>query len=217
MNRTDRLTRLRDLLASPDVQTRLQAAMAAGTRPAVGQVEVLVARCAVEPDFFVRDTLTWALTRHEQPLIMELLLDELASPVPQARSQALHTLSKLGDARAWPAITADLLRDPDDEVARAAWRTAAGLVPDDSRAELAEELASQFNRGGRDVQLSLSRAMAVLGEAALPVVQRAQTAKDPGVSAHAVATERLMQDPEEGFDAAIAEAERVVALRGAPG
>ncbi|MDI1465145.1 HEAT repeat domain-containing protein [Catellatospora sp. KI3] len=208
--------RWRAALEAPAASVRLSAALAAGTAPDAQYVEALVRRCAVEPDFYVRDMLTWALTRHEASSTVDRLLVELRSATPQARSQALHTLSKIGDPRAWPAITSELLRDADDEVARAAWRTAAGLVPQGHRAALAEQLSTQFNRGGRDVQLSLSRAFAALGEAAAPVVERAKAARDPGVRAHALATERIMQDPEEGFDGAIAHARRTVALLGAP-
>lgn len=39
---------------------------------------------------------------------------ELRSERAQARSQALHTFSKIKDPRTWPAITRSLLRDADD-------------------------------------------------------------------------------------------------------
>ncbi|MFR9802993.1 HEAT repeat domain-containing protein [Pseudonocardia sp. RS010] len=206
----------RSALESPAASARLQAALTAGMQPNSSQVEALVERCAVEPDFFVRDMLTWALTRHDTSVTVERLLSELGSDVPQGRSQALHTLSKIGDARTWPAITPELLTDEDDEVARTAWRTAAGLVPPGRETELAETLATQFARGDREVQRSLSRAFVALGAGVLPVVERAATARDPRVRAHAIATKRLVQRPEEDFDAAIAEARRIVALRGAP-
>jgi len=195
---------------------RLQVALAAGMRPAPEYVEVLVERCGIEPDFYVRDMLTWALTQHDADSAVDRLLPELRSENPQARSQALHTLSKIGDRRVWPAITADLLRDEDDEVARTAWRTAAGLVPQGCEAGLAETLSTQFDRGDRGVRLSLSRALIALGPAASPVIERAKADRDEGVRTHAIATEHLMRDPDQGFDAAIAEAERVVALLGAP-
>ena len=206
----------RSALESDVVSTRLRAALTAGMRPGSESVEVLVERCAVEPDFYVRDMLTWALTRHDGPATVERLLHELGSDVPQARSQALHTLSKIDDARTWPAITTELLTDEDDEVARTAWRTAVGLVPEGRETGLAETLSTQFGRGDREVQRSLSRAFVALGTAGLPVVERATAARAAGVRAHAIATKRLVQDPDEGFDAAIAEARRVVALRGAP-
>lgn len=214
---TDVAPRLRRALEAPEASTRLQAALAAGTRPDPAFVEVLIERCEVEPDFYVRDMLTWALTRHDSSAVVEDLLLELRSEVPQARGQALHTLSKIGDPATWPAITADLLQDADDEVARAAWRAAVAVVPEGQEASLAETLATQLGRGDRQVQLSLSRALASLGDRGSAVVERAKDHDDDGVRAHAIATARIMANPDEGFDAAIDEARRVVALRGAPG
>ena len=208
--------RLRRALEVESASARLQTAMAAGLRPRSTYIETLVQRCAVESDFFVRDMLTWALIQHDPSLTLEQVLPELRSPNPQARSQALHTLSKLGDARAWPAITTELLQDPEDEVARTAWRAAAALAPSEEAAALAEILSTQFNRGDRVMQRSLSRALAALGEAAATVVHRAKQHRNAGVRTHAFATERLIRNPDEGFDVAIAAAQRIVALRGAP-
>jgi hypothetical protein len=160
--------------------------------------------------------LTWALTRHPADLTVPLLLAEVQSDVPQARSQALHTLSKIGDSRGWEAITNALLFDADDEVARAAWRAAVVLVPEGEEGALASVLASQLGRGGRDVQLSLSRALAGLGEAGEGAVAAASTHLDEKVRLHALATQRIMRDPDESFEAAVFEAQRVVALQGAP-
>ncbi|WP_111765819.1 HEAT repeat domain-containing protein [Nakamurella deserti] len=189
--------RLEAALTQRDPSARLRAAMAAGTRPDPHFVEVLVARCAVEPDLSVREMLTWALVRHDQDLTVDRLVLELRSDILQARSQALHTLSKIGNRRAWPAVTRELLLHPDDTVARTAWRTAAGLVPPDRRSALAELLVTQLGRGGRDVQLSLCRALAMLGDTALPAVRRARVDPRPEIRAHAIATERLILDPEE--------------------
>ena len=173
-------------------------------------------RCAVEPDFFVRDMLSWALIRNDRATVTDRLLAELASATPQARSQALHTLSKVADPAVWPAITSDLLFDADDDVARAAWRTAAGLVPEANRARLAADLATQLGRGGRETRLSLSRALAMLGDAALPVLAQADTSTNEAVRAHAAATLRLIEDPDAAFDDAVQEATRARTLRGAP-
>ncbi len=197
MDSTTAADRLASVLTVGAPSARLRAAMAAGTRPDPAYVEILVARCAVEPDFGVREILTWALMRHDPDVTVDRLIRELRSDNPQARSQALHTLSKIGDDRAWPAITPDLLRDPDERVSRAAWRTAAGLAPPPARPALALELSRHFGRGDRDVQLSLCRALAMLGEAARPVVRQARVDPRPEVRVHAIATERLMDDPEE--------------------
>ncbi|NED80857.1 HEAT repeat domain-containing protein [Streptomyces sp. SID11233] len=193
---------------------RLRAALAVGTAPDPRFVDGLIERCAVEPEFLVRDMLTWALTRHPVPLTLPGLLRELRSERAQARSQALHTLSKIGDRQAWPAITRTLLCDADDEVARTAWRTAVALVPEGERSALATVLATQLGRGGRETQLSLSRSLVALGEAVEPALLGATTAPEPGVRAHAIATQRLLRDPDAGFEYAIEEAKRVVALGG---
>ncbi|MER7209407.1 HEAT repeat domain-containing protein [Streptosporangium sp. NPDC020072] len=191
---------------------RLRAAMAIGTTPDPLFVGRLVERCAIEPEFYVRDMLTWALTRHPASVTIPALLKELRSERAQARSQALHTLSKIGDRRTWPAITQALLTDSDDEVARSAWRAAVILVPEGEEAGLAAVLATQLGRGGRQTQLSLSRALVALGEAIVPALRAAATDPRPRVRAHAIATERLLNDPETGFEFAIEEAKRVVAL-----
>lgn len=209
-------TRLRKALSADDASRRLQAALTAGTRPDPAFIEVLVERCAVEPDFSVREMLTWALIRHDHDAVLDRLLPELRSAVAQARSQALHTLTKIAAPATSSAITTDLMQDADDQVARTAWRAAAELAPRSHRASVGATLATQFARGDRDVQLSLSRAFAVLGDAAAAVVAQAQGHQDEAVRAHAIATERIMADPEEGFDAAIDEARKVVALRAAP-
>jgi HEAT repeat protein len=206
-------TRLAEALTAGDGSTRLKAALAIGSSPEPGLVDTLVARCAVEPDFYVRDMLTWALTRFPSEITLPKLLAELLSERPLARSQALHTLSKIKDSSAWPAITRSLLRDADDEVARSAWRAAVVLVPNGQENYLAEELVGQLGRGNREVQLSLSRALAALGEPVVaPVLQRVMVSGDPGVRAHASATERLLQDPDAAFDLAVDQAKRIFAL-----
>ncbi|MER7863432.1 HEAT repeat domain-containing protein [Amycolatopsis japonica] len=206
--RTSPDLRVLDALGAESSSTRLQAALAAGTHPDVGFVGPLVARCAIEPDFYVRDMLTWALTRLPAENTVPVLLAELGSEVAQARSQALHTLSKIGDRAAWPAITRSLLHDADDEVARSAWRAAVVLVPDGERARLARDLADQLGRGDRTVRLSLSRALVALGPVIEPVLRAGAASTDLAVRAHAHATERLLRDPDAGFD----ESKRIVAL-----
>src|SRR3954469_10042972 len=105
-------------LENSDSSAWLRAAMASCSFPDPRSIDKLIERCAIEPDFYVRDMLTWALTRHEPSTTVPKLIDELRSERAQARSQALHTLSKIGDRRAWPAITRALLSDADQEVAR---------------------------------------------------------------------------------------------------
>ncbi|MFE9859899.1 HEAT repeat domain-containing protein [Streptomyces sp. NPDC005780] len=193
---------------------RLRAALTVGSTPGPGFVDMLVQRCGVEPDFFVRDMLTWALTRHPVSTTLPRVVRELRSERAQARSQALHTLSKIGDRQAWPALTRALLSDADHEVARAAWRAAVVLVPEGEESALSVVLTTQLGRGDRETQLSLSRALVALGEVIVPALRGATTAADPQVRVHALATQRLLHDPDAGFEFALAEAKRVVALGG---
>jgi hypothetical protein len=90
-------------------------------------------------------------------------------------------------------------------------------VPDGQKSELAEELAAQFGRGDREVQLSLSRALVALGTDVVgPVLRKAMASAAPGVRAHASATERLLNDPNAGVELAVHEAKRQFALRDRP-
>lgn len=211
-NGTPQHTRVVAALSAKDSSVRLKAALAIGSNPDAGLVETLVERCAVEPDFFVRDMLSWALTRLPPEVTLPRIRRELDAEGTQARGQALHTLSKIGDRRGWDWITRDLLRDADDDVARTAWRVAVALVPDGEKENLVGELVRQLGRGDRDVRLSLSRALVDLGPVIEPALREAATNRDPAVAAHARATERLLHNPEIGFDAALDEATRVSVL-----
>ncbi|MET9959875.1 HEAT repeat domain-containing protein [Streptomyces sp. NPDC006326] len=206
------MTRALQGLGSSSSSVRLQAALAVGTSPDPQFIDKLIERCAVEPDFYVRDMLTWALTRHSASMTVPGLLQEVRSGHAQARSQALHTLSKIGDRRAWPAITRAVLADAHDEVARSAWRAAVVLVPEGEEPELAEALATQLGRGEHETQLSLSRALTALGEVITPILHAATRNPDPRVREHAITTERLLRHPDAGFECAIEEAKRIMAL-----
>ncbi|PQP22495.1 HEAT repeat domain-containing protein [Rhodococcus opacus] len=197
-----------DALSAADPSGRLRAALSAGTRPDPHLTDTLVDRCAVEPDFFVRDMLTWALCRFPTELTVPRLVRELGSDTAQARSQSLHTLSKIGDRLAWPAVSA-LLHDEHDEVARSAWRAAVALVPPGDEAALAADLTTELGRGDQHMQLSLSRALVGLGDAVLPVLDAAGTNPDPRIRAHAEATKRLCYDPDSGFTLSVETAKRV--------
>jgi hypothetical protein len=73
-------------------------------------------------------------------------------------------------------------------------------------------LATQWGRGERATQLSLSRALIALGEVILPILQDAAADPDPRVRQHGSATERLWRDPDAGFAFAVEQATRIVAL-----
>ena len=170
---------LQELLNSPNQSVRLKAALSAGTFPNPDQIAILVSQCASESDFFVRDTLSWALMRHDQTSVVAQLKIELKSENSQARSQALHTLSKIGDKENYVLITRDLLLDSDDFVASTAWRSASVLVPDADKPALVELLISQLGRGDSDTQFGLTRFLCAIGEPIVaPLMQAAQSADE---------------------------------------
>jgi len=170
---------LEALLKSPDQSVRLKAALAAGTYPNLDHIEVLISQCASESDFFVRDTLSWALMRQDRPTVVQRLVPELKSANPQSRSQALHTLSKIGDKNNYSLITTELLLDADDFVASTAWRSASVLVPDADKPALVEILISQLGRGDSDTQFGLTRFLCAIGEPIVaPLMHAAQSADE---------------------------------------
>jgi hypothetical protein len=173
---------LQTLLASPDQSVRLKAALAAGTYPEVEFIEVLISQCAIESDFFVRDTLSWALMRNDVAKVVELLETELQSANPQAKSQAIHTLSKIGDKANYSLITDEMLFDPDDFIASTAWRVASVLVPDDQKEILVKKLITQLGRGDSDTQFGLTRFLCALGDCIVQPLTEASKSADETIS-----------------------------------
>ena len=187
---------LEEVLKSPDQSVRLKAALAAGTYPNPDHIKVLIGQCAIEVDFFVRDTLSWALMRHDQKTVVEHLKIELHSENTQARSQALHTLSKIGDKENYRLITQELLLDPDDFVASTAWRSASVLVPESEKPALVELLVTQLGRGDSDTQFGLTRFLCAIGKPIVaPLTQAAQSA-DEVIRTHAEFTLIRFQEME---------------------
>lgn len=176
---------LSNLFASHDQSVRLNAALMAGTYPKFEFIKILISQCATEPDFFVRDTLSWALMRQEREKVVELLTPQLHSSINQARSQALHTFSKIGDKSNYQLITNDLLFDEDDFVASTAWRSASVLVPEEKKSELANLLISQLGRGDSDIQFGLTRFLCAIGDQIIPPLKQAALSDSEEIRTHA--------------------------------
>lgn len=170
------------LLASPDQSVRLKAALAAGTYPEVEFIEVLISQCAIESDFFVRDTLSWALMRNDVAKVVKRLEAELQSSNPQAKSQAIHTLSKIGDKGNYALITDEMLFDPDDFIASTSWRVASVLVPEDQKSILVKKLITQLGRSDSDIQFGLTRFLCALGECIVEPLTEASKSADETIS-----------------------------------
>jgi HEAT repeat protein len=187
---------LEEVLKSPDQSVRLKAALAAGTYPNPDHIKVLIRQCAIEGDFFVRDTLSWALMRHDQKSVVVHLKLELHSENTQARSQALHTLSKIGDKENYQLITRELLLDPDDFVASTAWRSASVLVPESEKPALVELLVTQLGRGDSDTQFGLTRFLCVIGKQIVAPLTQAAQSTDEVIRTHAEFTLIRFQEME---------------------
>ncbi|CAN2183015.1 hypothetical protein MCEMRE182_00330 [Candidatus Nanopelagicaceae bacterium] len=166
---------LESMLASPDQSVRLKAALAAGTYPEPRFIEILINQCAIETDFFVRDTLSWALLMHDHDSVVNRLKTELVSENLQAKSQAIHTLSKIGDKKNYALITDGMLFDPDDFIASTAWRAASVLVPDEEKPSLVAKLVTQLGRGDSDLQFALTRFLCAIGD---PIIEPLTAASD---------------------------------------
>ena len=201
-------------LKSTDQSVRLKVALMAGTYPSSDFIETLVLRCEIEPDFFVRDMLTWALIRNDVPLVIERLTLELLSPIPQARSQALHTLTKIGDVSTYPLVSGNLLFDADDKVAMTAWRAASVLVPQDQIPKLIPALITQLGRGSFEIQFALSRAFCVLGDAIIQPLKPLARSKKPEIREHVAFTLRLLKNPFQERKLATDFAEKIKNLEG---
>ena len=176
---------LKALLESSDKSVRLQAALAAGTYPDPEFIEVLVSQCAHESDFFVRDTLSWALIRNDIPKVVDCLRSELMSENAQAKSQALHTLTKIGDKQFYSLITNEHLLDSNDKVAVTAWRAASVLAPESEISSLTKILITQLGRGNSDVQFDLTRFLCALGNVIIEPLTEATKSPKEEISLHA--------------------------------
>lgn len=203
-------------LASTDQSVRLNVALMAGTYPIPDFIETLVLRCEIESDFFVRDMMTWALIRNDHVKVIERLKPELLSTKPQARSQSLHTLTKIGDKTTYPLVSKNLMFDSDDIVAMTAWRAASLLVPEDQVHILIPALLSQLGRGSFDVQVALSKSLCNLGDAIIEPLAKAGKSENEVIQEHVAFTWRLFKNPELARKLASDFAERVKALNGAP-
>lgn len=201
-------------LQSDDVSTRLQEALWLGMNPQPEFLDLLVDRCSVESDFSVREQLTWSIIRFPKELVVPKLVTAVSSNINQARSQALHTLSKIEGADAWFVITKELLNDPCDEVAQAAWRAAVTLVPSGEEHGLASDLSALLGRGGREVQRSLSVSLAALGEATVsPVLKKVIIGDDEAARDHALFTQRIFTEPDLRSDYAVDQVKILLAPR----
>ena len=182
--------------------TRLRRALAMGTSPQSGDLPVLIEQLGSEPDFFVRDMLTWALARHPHEEVYPLLVRALENP--DARAQALHALSKLGHPNTWTVVTPALLQDTNVAVRTTAWRVAVASVPEAETDWLIAELLQELGRGDVETRRSLSRALASFGSRVRDRIEY--------VANHAQHVVALIDDPDGDDHSQVDFARKVAAL-----
>lgn len=88
-----------------DKNVRIEAALELGKLANVQALPALLDRVGIEPDFFVRENVTWALVRMGDAAVLPLITI-LERGDHASRLHAAHTLSKLADVRAVPALMA---------------------------------------------------------------------------------------------------------------
>ena len=149
-------------LQDRDKNKRLHAVMALGQLANVAALPALLARLGAEPDFFVRDNVSWALLRIGDAAVLPLIamLDDTNHVV---RYHAAHSLSKLGDARAVKALIITL-DDTDAHVVQKAIY-ALGSIRD---ARALSALTSRLGNGSREAQSALHDALVAFGATAVP-------------------------------------------------
>ncbi|MFX0539981.1 HEAT repeat domain-containing protein [Ornithinimicrobium sp. Y1847] len=143
-----------------DSSVRQEAALRLGTVAEDEHAPAMVAMLVSEPDFYVRETLTWAVVARGAAA-MPHLLAALEGDEP-SRVQVLHALSKLQDPAAVEHIL-PLANDPDDAVAAKAW-WALGRT---GTPEAAPALLAHLGDTDEARRRELSRALEQLGEPAV--------------------------------------------------
>ncbi len=107
-------------LVHPDKVGRQQAAVGLGERADPQLTPAIAQLLWQESNFFVRETLTWVLTR-TPATATEAATAALADSDPSVRLQALHVLSKIGDPDSATAVAAHLDDQDPAVVDKARW------------------------------------------------------------------------------------------------
>lgn len=147
-----------------DKNVRIEAALELGKLADVQALPALLDRVGTEPDFYVRENVTWALARMGNaavsPLITILERGDTAS-----RFHAAHTLSKLGDARAVPALLAALDASDSELVQKSVY--ALGALRDE---RALPALVARIGETSGAFRSTLHDAVAAFGAHAVPTL-----------------------------------------------
>ncbi|MDO4263316.1 MAG: HEAT repeat domain-containing protein [Deinococcus sp.] len=176
-------------LSDPDKNIRIRAALDLGAAQERSALPELVARLAQEPDFFVREHLTWAVVRMG-PDAAPLLTKLLGHPNAAARLQAVHALSKMSDPTVVAALS-QAVHDPDSEVAR---KAIFALGQSQQVTDLAPLMAA-LGHTDAEHRSTVSTALANFGHEALAPLMEVLRAPQAERRAHAAEVLGLLGEP----------------------
>lgn len=176
-----------------DPSVRQRAAMYLGTHADDSCAAELVSILVDEPDFYVRETLTWAIVTRaaaSYPYVVDLLRDDAQREGP-ARVHLLHVLSKIR----YPESVAEILPhvdDEDDAVAAKAWWALGRIHTPGAVAALLDHLGVEQEFRRRELTRALEQAG---GTAVDGLAERLRHDPDPSVRRHAAEALLGIGDP----------------------
>ncbi|MFK5634388.1 HEAT repeat domain-containing protein [Ornithinimicrobium sp. LYQ103] len=184
------LDRARRAVHDPDPTIRQEAALRLGTLADASMAAELVSLLVSEDDFFVRETLTWAVVAQAEAALPHLLA---ALDRPDAsRVQVLHALSKIRDQDAVPHIL-PLADDPDPAVAAKAWWALGRTGTPQVVPTLVDRLGDEDEARRRELTAALEQ----LGAPAVPALAERLLDRStlPEVRRHAAEALAAIGDP----------------------
>ena len=166
-------------LDHPDKDVRQQTALSLGHQPRA-ELSADIARALwQEPDFFVRETLTWVLIQTPGPAV-EAARRILHDADSATRLQALHVLSKVADPTTVDTVS-DYIDDANPAVAEKA-RYALARIGDP---RVIPQLVDRLGDADLATRDAMTKTLTEFGEQAVPALVAALQAPEPVVRAHA--------------------------------
>jgi len=203
---------LLEKLSDPERSVRNTAALAIGSQFEIGCANALVDALWAEPDFFVRETMTWAVTRLEEATRPAVLAASGPDRSSEVRVQALHVLSKFANPETVDAVL-PYITDPDEGVARKA-RWALARIREH---RAVPHLVALLGDHGLEERNALTDDVAAFGSAAVPALVEALGSDDQVVRRHAADILCYIGHPDaedaaEALGAAVEDPESMVAV-----
>lgn len=162
-----------------DKDVRQQTALGLGQRPRPELAADIARALWREPDFFVRETLTWVLIQ-TPALAIDAAQRILRDADSDTRLQALHVLSKVADPATVDTVT-HYIDDSEPAVADKA-RYALARIGDP---RVIPQLVDRLGDADLATRDAMTKTLIEFGEAAVPALVRVLDAPEPTARAHA--------------------------------